>query len=262
MHQARKRFGQNFLHDAHIVSKIVQAIQPNLDDNLVEIGPGLGALTQALLPWANRLHVIELDRDLIPGLQQLAKQNTHQLIVHQADALKFDFSQLADAKTLRIVGNLPYNISTPLLFHLLASADKIHDMHFMLQKEVVDRMAATPNTKAYGRLSVMLQYYCQIIPLFEVGSGAFKPAPKVTSAVVRLVPHRILPHICHDLSTLQIIVREAFNQRRKTLHNALKNFAIDWQKFPDLANLRPEQLSIGDFVRLANKYADVKAAYN
>ena len=192
-HKARKRFGQNFLHDPGIIRRIVSSINPRPGDRLVEIGPGQGAITRELLQAAGHLDAIELDRDLIAPLAQSCGE-LGQLQIHCADALKFDFRGLADkGHKLRVVGNLPYNISTPLLFHLLEQADCIEDMHFMLQKEVVDRMAAQPGGKAYGKLSVMLQVQCEITPLFIIGPGAFKPAPKVDSALVRLQPHREPP---------------------------------------------------------------------
>lgn len=251
-HQPRKRFGQNFLHDPHVIAKIVHAINPQTAEQVVEIGPGLGAITEALLPYLNTLHVIEIDRDLIPGLQQLSQKTSNSLIVHQADALKFDFAALAHDKPLRIVGNLPYNISTPILFHLLQQIHCISDMHFMLQKEVVDRLAATPNNKTYGRLSVMVQYFCKVQALFDVSPGAFNPLPKVTSAIVRLQPYTSLPYPCNNFELFARMVRDAFNARRKTLRNALKNFSINWQSYATLTNLRPEQLSVADYVNLAN----------
>ncbi|NOY62622.1 MAG: 16S rRNA (adenine(1518)-N(6)/adenine(1519)-N(6))-dimethyltransferase RsmA, partial [Gammaproteobacteria bacterium] len=189
-HRARKRFGQNFLHDGHVIARIVAAVRPRPGQQIVEIGPGQGALTEPLLDAAGELDVVELDRDLIPLLEQ--RFNAQQTLrIHQADALKFDFSTLrgdcADA-ALRVVGNLPYNISTPLLFHLLSFSGLIKDMHFMLQKEVVDRLAAQPGGGDYGRLSVMMQYHCQVERLFVVKPGSFTPVPKVDSAIVRLTP--------------------------------------------------------------------------
>jgi len=250
-HRARKRFGQNFLHDARIIDAIVRQITPQADDDLVEIGPGLGALTLPLLQTAGRLHAVELDRDLIPKLQaKCAGQG--ELIVHQADALRFDFCALAGAGKLRVVGNLPYNISTPLIFHLLEQAHCIRDMHFMLQKEVVNRLAAAPDTPDYGRLSVMVQYRCAVEKLLHVPPGAFTPAPRVDSAVVRLTPHAAAP-VEAAPQALEKLVAQAFSQRRKTLRNTLKPLltaeaisttGIDPQR-------RAETLSLAEFAALA-----------
>ncbi len=222
-HTARKRFGQNFLHDDYIIDSIVAAIAPQADDNIVEIGPGLGALTEPVAAKVNCLNVVELDRDLAIRLEQhpiLSKK----LKITQADAMQFDFGQLAqEGKQLRVFGNLPYNISTPLMFHLFEYANKIKDMHFMLQKEVVNRLCAGPNSKAYGRLTVMAQYYCRIIPVLEVPPTAFKPAPKVDSAVVRLEPYDTPPFIANSMKTLNQVCSMAFNQRRKTIRNCLRD---------------------------------------
>ena len=253
-HRPRKRFGQNFLHDPGIISKIVQVIDPDKSDHLVEIGPGQGAITAELLPLAARLDAIELDRDLVSLLEKKFAQNAH-FALHSCDALKFDFCQLLDSgPPLRIVGNLPYNISTPLLFHLLESADCISDMHFMLQKEVVDRMAATPGNKIYGRLSVALQVQCQVTHLFDIGPGAFNPPPKVNSAFVRLTPPKNPLVSGANKPLFEKIITQAFSQRRKTLRNTLKKLVN-----PDVfrhANidpaLRAEQLSPEEFVQLAN----------
>jgi 16S rRNA (adenine1518-N6/adenine1519-N6)-dimethyltransferase len=185
-HQARKRFGQNFLHDPGVIERIIRAINPGPDDSIIEIGPGLGALTEEILAVNPGLQVVELDRDLIPVLRTKFF-NYPEFRIHEADALKFDFSQLMVDRPLRIIGNLPYNISTPLIFHLLGQAGVVQDMHFMLQKEVVQRMAAVPGDNNYGRLGIMTQYFCKVQPLFDVGPGAFRPAPKVDSAIVRLV---------------------------------------------------------------------------
>lgn len=253
IHKARKRFGQNFLHDPMIISKIVRAINPAADDHLVEIGPGQGAITEQLLALAGRLDAIELDRDLVALLQQrfAGAQN---FTLHSADALKFDFCSLQIDQQLRLVGNLPYNISTPILFHLLEQPDCIQDMYFMLQKEVVDRMAATPGNKTYGRLSVMLQLKCQVTPLFNIGPGAFNPPPKVESAFVQLRPWKQPPHQINDAGFLGQLVTQAFSQRRKTLRNALKKLvepAMFGQADIDPGS-RAEQLAPADFVRLAN----------
>jgi 16S rRNA (adenine1518-N6/adenine1519-N6)-dimethyltransferase len=252
-HQARKRFGQNFLHDPGVIEQIIRAINPKPDDAIVEIGPGLGALTEEILAVNPKLQVVELDRDLIPVLRTKFF-NYPEFRIHEADALKFDFSQLVDDRPLRIIGNLPYNISTPLIFHLLAQASVVQDMHFMLQKEVVQRMAAVPGDNNYGRLGIMTQYFCKVQPLFEVGSGAFRPAPKVDSAIVRLVPHQTLPHPAKDLTTLQGVVRTAFNARRKTLRKALGGMvsAEQLQSLGINDGLRPENLSLVDYVAIAD----------
>ena len=221
-HKPRKRFGQNFLHDAGIIHQIVTAISPQENDTMVEIGPGKGALTGPILERTGKMQVVELDRDLIPLLQENL-QGKGELIVHSADALQFDFSQLSSGKRdLRIIGNLPYNISTPLLFHLTSFLPQIKDMHFMLQKEVVDRMVAGPNTKAYGRLGVILQYYCRVEKLFIVKPGAFFPPPKVDSAIVRLIPHEKPPVDVKDEAVFAKVLTQCFRMRRKTLRNNLK----------------------------------------
>ncbi len=252
-HQARKRFGQNFLHDPGVIERIVRAIHPKPDDQMVEIGPGLGALTEELLSVNPRLQVVELDRDLIPVLRTKFF-NYPEFRIYEADALKFDFSQLAEKGPLRIVGNLPYNISTPLIFHLLEQSGVVRDMHFMLQKEVVQRLAAGPGDNHYGRLGIMAQYFCRVQPLFEVGPGAFRPAPKVDSAIVRLVPHEQLPHPAKDLSMLQRVVRTAFNARRKTLRKSLGTLitADQLQGLGINDSLRPENLSLAEFVAIAD----------
>ncbi|MDS1311076.1 MULTISPECIES: 16S rRNA (adenine(1518)-N(6)/adenine(1519)-N(6))-dimethyltransferase RsmA [Marinobacter] len=258
-HQARKRFGQNFLHDPGIIERIIRAIHPKPDDAIVEIGPGLGAITEEILAVNPKLQVVELDRDLIPVLRTKFF-NYPEFRIHEADALKFDFSQLVDDKPLRIIGNLPYNISTPLIFHLLAQSGVVQDMHFMLQKEVVQRMAAVPGDNNYGRLGIMTQYFCKVQPLFEVGPGAFRPAPKVDSAIVRLVPHKELPHPAKDLVTLQAVVRTAFNARRKTLRKALAGM-VTLEQLQALGindGLRPENLSLADYVSIADLLATEK----
>ncbi|MCD6047194.1 MAG: rRNA ((1518)-N(6)/adenine(1519)-N(6))-dimethyltransferase [Gammaproteobacteria bacterium] len=218
MHQtyAKKRFGQNFLVDQNIIQKIIQAINPKAGEHLIEIGPGIGAITKPLLEKKVQLEVIEIDRDLIEGLHQLQKQYPN-LHVHAQDALTFDFSDASQAK--RILGNLPYNISSPLLLHCFKHIDAIIDMHFMLQKEVVDRLTAVPNTKDYGRLSIITQYFCEVEKLFEVSPSCFHPAPKVTSAVFRLKPKQDRVKI--NVEKLEMITQHAFGQRRKTLRNSL-----------------------------------------
>lgn len=259
-HQARKRFGQNFLHDPGVIERIIRAIHPKPDDAIVEIGPGLGAITEEILAVNPKLQVVELDRDLIPVLRTKFF-NYPDFHIHEADALKFDFSQLVDEKPLRIIGNLPYNISTPLIFHLLAQSGVVQDMHFMLQKEVVQRMAAVPGDNNYGRLGIMTQYFCKVQPLFEVGPGAFRPAPKVDSAIVRLVPHAELPHPAKDLVTLQTVVRTAFNARRKTLRKALAGLVTveQLQALGINDGLRPENLSLADYVSIADALTDEKS---
>jgi 16S rRNA (adenine1518-N6/adenine1519-N6)-dimethyltransferase len=254
----KRRFGQNFLQDQNIVKKIITAIAPKKGQHMVEIGPGLGALTRELLPILKVMEVIELDRDLIPKLQN-ACTNLGQLNIHQADVLQFDFKKLLRATRrapgqLRIVGNLPYNISTPLIFHLLKQIDCISDMHFMLQQEVVDRLAAQPGSKTYGRLSVMVQYFCQVTKLFTVPPGAFYPAPKVYSAFVRLIPHKKISLPVTDSDMLEKVVKQAFNQRRKTIQNSLKKLISSEQLINLNINpkLRPEQLTVEDFVKICN----------
>ncbi|MBA6291845.1 16S rRNA (adenine(1518)-N(6)/adenine(1519)-N(6))-dimethyltransferase RsmA [Colwellia sp. MB3u-70] len=257
-HQAKKRFGQNFLHNDAIISNIVDVINPEPNENLVEIGPGLGALTEPVIDRAGQLSVIELDRDLAHRLRHhpfLAAK----LTIYEEDALKFDFAQLAsDEKPLRIFGNLPYNISTPLIFHLLTFKDKVKDMHFMLQKEVVQRMASGENCKAYGRLSIMTQYQCQVIPVMEIGPEAFKPAPKVDSAIVRLIPHKVIKNPVKDINSLNKVCLAAFNQRRKTIRNSFKKL-ISAEQLTALGidpGLRAENLALADFVMLANFVTD------
>ncbi|MFL1456464.1 16S rRNA (adenine(1518)-N(6)/adenine(1519)-N(6))-dimethyltransferase RsmA [Marinobacter sp. GN3S48] len=259
-HQARKRFGQNFLHDPGVIERIIRAIHPKADDAIVEIGPGLGAITEEILAVNPALQVVELDRDLIPVLRTKFF-NYPDFRIHEADALKFDFSQLVSDRPLRIIGNLPYNISTPLIFHLLSYSGVVQDMHFMLQKEVVQRMAAVPGDNNYGRLGIMTQYFCKVQPLFEVGAGAFRPAPKVDSAIVRMVPHTTLPHPAKDLGTLQAVVRTAFNARRKTLRKALAGL-VTVEQLQSLGindGLRPENLGLADYVAIADRLVDGKA---
>jgi len=252
-HRPRKRFGQNFLHDPVVIARIVSAIAPGKDDHLVEIGPGRGAITLPLLRQTGRLTVIELDRDLVEPLRDLCA-GAGDLIVFNSDALQFDFCGQYDNRPLRIVGNLPYNISTPLLFHLLDQHRCIRDMHFMLQKEVVARMAAAPGSGRYGRLSVMLQYRCRVTPLFGIGAGAFSPPPRVESAFVRLEPYAQPVVQVHDEQVLERLVRQAFAQRRKTLRNALRGLLdageIAAQGIDPSA--RAETLSLADFATLAN----------
>ncbi len=251
-HRPRKRFGQNFLHDPGVIARILAAVNPAPGDRLVEIGPGRGAITQGLLAAAGSLDAVELDRDLIEPLQAVCA-GRGELRVHSADALKFDFRALAGGARLRIVGNLPYNISTPLLFHLLDQAEAVHDMHFMLQKEVVERMAAAPGSKAYGRLSVMLQARCRVEYLFTIGPGAFNPPPKVESAFVRLVPHAESVQTVENPALFERVVALALSQRRKTLRNTLKPLltAELMQAHGIDPAARAEQLALRDFILLA-----------
>lgn len=257
-HTARKRFGQNFLHDMNVIHNIVAAINPKKEQFLLEIGPGLGALTEPVAELVDKLTVVELDRDLAERLRHHPFLN-HKLTIIEQDALRFNFRDYFESLELkgqgvRIFGNLPYNISTPLMFHLFQFHDLVTDMHFMLQKEVVKRLCAAPNSKAYGRLTIMAQYYCQVMPVLEVPPTAFKPAPKVDSAVVRLVPYKVLPHPVKDIYWLNRVTTQAFNQRRKTLRNALSSlFSVEQLDALGIdLNARAENLAIADYVRLAN----------
>jgi 16S rRNA (adenine1518-N6/adenine1519-N6)-dimethyltransferase len=252
MHFARKRFGQHFLTDENVIHHIIDVLAPKKDEHLVEIGPGQGALTFPVLASLHHLEAIELDRDLIAELHQRTKEG---LVIYAADALKFDFAVLKqDQRLLRLFGNLPYNISTPLLFHLLSFATSIKNMLFMLQKEVAERLAAPVASDAYGRLSVMVQYHCHVECLFDVPNHAFNPPPKVTSSIVRLTPYQTKPALAQDYASFAEIVREAFGQRRKTLRNSLKKLIDDttWEKLPIRSDLRAENLSVADFVTLSN----------
>lgn len=251
-HTARKRFGQNFLTDTYIIDRIVGAIDPKMGDNLVEIGPGLGALTEAVIPHTDHLHVVELDRDLAQRLEAQPSLRD-KLSIHQADALKFDFKSLSISdKKLRVFGNLPYNISTPLIFHLLNYADEIEDMYFMLQKEVVDRMCADRGHKNYGKLTIMTQYFCHVQPVLDVPPESFQPAPKVDSAVVHLKP--IAPEDRADVDPvlLRKVCTQGFSMRRKTLRNNFKDILTseDFEKLGINASARPETLSIDEFIRI------------
>ena len=252
-HQARKRFGQNFLQDYSIIGDILDYAHPLADEHWVEIGPGLGALTKPLLETGVKLDVVELDRDLVARLQKQYAGNAH-ITIHSADALAFDFTTLAGPnEKLRIIGNLPYNISTPLMFHLLETTNCVEDMIFMLQKEVVDRICAEPGSKKYGRLSVMMQYFCETEWLFDVPPESFDPAPKVMSAIVHLIPHAQAPVDIGDFEHFNRLVTQAFSQRRKTIRNSLKNF-IDEQSIIGLgidANLRAESVSLAEFALLS-----------
>ena len=253
-HTARKRFGQNFLHDPYIIDQIVSAINPQVGENVVEIGPGLGALTEPVCELIDKLTVVELHRDLAQRLR------THPFIasklnIVEKDALKFDFSELfSEEHPLRVFGNLPYNISTPLMFHLFSFAHKVQDMHFMLQKEVVNRLAASPGNKNYGRLSVMAQYHCHITPVIHVPPEAFNPPPKVDSAIVRLIPHKVRPVVVKSEESLNRVCAQAFNQRRKTIRNSLKESLSEAQLISLDINpeLRAENLSLAQFGQIAD----------
>jgi 16S rRNA (adenine1518-N6/adenine1519-N6)-dimethyltransferase len=251
-HIARKRFGQNFLHERGIIERILRAIDARPGERIIEIGPGQGALTWPLLDRIKSLTAIEIDRDLIPRLQAEAPKHGELTIV-EADVLTVDFTALAAGAQIRLVGNLPYNISSPILFHALEHAAVIRDMHFMLQKEVVERMAAAHGNKVYGRLSVMLQAYCRVDPLFTVPPGAFTPAPKVDSAIVRLTPKAAGEIPAHDRARLELLVRHGFSQRRKTLRNALDGVATPAQM--QAAGIDPgaraEAVAVADWLRLA-----------
>ncbi|MFA5960788.1 MAG: 16S rRNA (adenine(1518)-N(6)/adenine(1519)-N(6))-dimethyltransferase RsmA [Tatlockia sp.] len=250
-HCPRKRFGQNFLQNRHVIEQILNAFHLQKGDKVVEIGPGQGALTAPLLRYLDHLTAIEIDRDLHQPLRSLPKAE-EKLTLVDADALTIDYSQWGD--NLRVVGNLPYNISTPLLLHLLDYAPSFCDMHFMLQKEVVDRLAAVPGTKAFGRLTVMVQYFCEVESLFEVSPDAFYPKPKVDSAVVRLIPHRVSPYPKVNVGALEKLVAQAFGMRRKTLANNLKPL-LDRDQISALGIdplHRPEQITVMDYVRITH----------
>ena len=253
-HIARKRFGQNFLVDQQVIDDIVNAVAPRRDDCVVEIGPGLGALTDPLLQRLDHLHVVEIDRDIIARLRPRCSPD--RLTIHSGDALDFDFSSLVDqsGRKLHVVGNLPYNISTPLLFHLAGFADSVYDMHFMLQKEVVERLVAEPGSSDFGRLSVMLQYRFVMDWLLDVPPECFSPAPKVDSAVVRLIPRPADELSARDEARFAAVVSAAFGQRRKMLRNNLKGILGD-DGFAALGiapTARAEELSVADYLRIAN----------
>lgn len=254
-HVVCKRFGQNFLQDYFIIQSMISAINPKRNQAIVEIGPGLGALTEQIVMYVEHLTVIEIDRYLARRLA------THTLLkskldIIQQDVMKVDFSVLAKkfGQSLRIFGNLPYNISTPLLFYLFQYINNIQDMHFMLQKEVVDRLISAPNNKLYGRLSVMAQYFCKIVPILEVPSVSFKPVPKVNSAVVRLIPYSTIPYPVNNLYNLATLTKLAFNQRRKTLRNSLRHCFTKAQliELGIDTTLRAENISVEQYCRLAN----------
>ena len=251
-HRARKRFGQNFLTDSSVVSRIVNTIAPMADQLILEIGPGQAALTWPLADSGAELVLLEIDRDLASRLttQFAARDNVR---VCTGDALKMDFAELTGGRAFRLVGNLPYNISTPLLFHVLQWGTLIDDMHFMLQKEVVNRMAASPGGKTWGRLSLMCQYHCAVTPLFDVPPSAFSPAPKVESAIVRLVPHPRPPVQIEDFRSFEKVVGQAFSQRRKTLRNSLRSMidAADMESAGIDPGARPETLGLAEFALLS-----------
>ncbi len=258
IHKARKRFGQNFLQDQNIIYNILSNIQARKDEHWVEIGPGLGAITEYLLQENIILDVVELDRDLVQFLEKKFK-NKDNFTIHSGDALKFDFSKLVKkGDKLRIIGNLPYNISTPLLFHLLDDLYCIEDMHFMLQKEVVNRICAEPGSKKYGRLSVMIQYYCATELIFDVPPESFDPIPKVMSAIVKLTPHKKPPVDIDDILKLNKVVTTAFSQRRKTIRNSLKKL-ISEDQIITLGidpGLRAESISLSEFALISKTLVD------
>ncbi len=259
-HRAKKRFGQNFLVDANIIEKIISSINPAADDHVIEIGPGLGALTQPLLHLLKRVDVIELDRDVIPELHKLEGQE--KLSIHNTDVLAFDFTQFRESNfpqgQLRIIGNLPYNISTAVLFHLIKHRNTIHDLHFMLQKEVVERIAADVGSHDYGRLTVMMQLYFKISPLFLVAPQCFRPVPRVESAVVRLTPVTDLPISPDEHESFAGLIKQAFSQRRKTLKNTLKGlYDPDEIKAAGVdPGKRPQEMSISDYISLFRQSAN------
>jgi 16S rRNA (adenine1518-N6/adenine1519-N6)-dimethyltransferase len=252
-HVARKRFGQHFLVDARVIGAIIDAVAPRRDDIVVEIGPGLGALTAPLLHRLDHLHAVEIDRDIVARLRR--RFPSDRLSVHAGDALLFDFGRLAVAEgKLRIVGNLPYNISTPLLFRLERFAGCVRDLHFMLQKEVAERLVATPKSADYGRLSVLLQYRFVMDRLLDAPPESFEPAPKVDSAVIRLIPRDPVQPAARDEARFALLVAAAFSQRRKMLRNTLKGLVDEAElECLDIApTARAEELSVADYVRLAN----------
>ena len=256
-HIPRKRFGQNFLVDPQVVANIIHAINPQRNERLVEIGPGLGALTRPLVQLLDHLYVVELDRDIIERLY--LEYPKDKLTIYSADVLKFDFSVLGE--NLRVIGNLPYNISTPILFHLSKYVAYIRDMHFMLQKEVVDRMVALPSSHDYGRLSIMLQYRFEMEQVFLVPSASFQPAPKVESAIVRMLPRRRLTHIARDEEIFAHVVSSAFSQRRKTLRNSLSGYLkpVDFAAINIDPGQRAENLTVAQFVTIANHLSDISS---
>ncbi len=258
-HKAKKQFGQNFLVDQNIIADIVRAIRPAAEDNMVEIGPGLGAMTRPLMQHLSRLHVVEIDRDIIARLKTDYPQD--KIVIHEGDALKFDFATLGTP--LRIVGNLPYNISSPLLFHFAKYAEGITDMHFMLQNEVVERMVAEPSTAAFGRLSVMLQYRFYMEKLLDVPPQSFRPAPKVDSAIVRMIPLPASQITVKDEALYAKVVASAFGQRRKTLRNTLRDYLAegDFSRLDINPQLRAENLGVAEYTRIANFLSESSAPF-
>jgi 16S rRNA (adenine1518-N6/adenine1519-N6)-dimethyltransferase len=253
-HRARKRFGQNFLVDDRVAGQIVAAIAPGAGQRIIEIGPGQAALTTQLAESGADLHLLEIDRDLAAALERRFGGEDH-VKVHCGDALQMDLTALSPDARVRLVGNLPYNISTPLIFHLLKWQDRIVDMHFMLQQEVVERMAASPGGKARGKLSVMCQYHCSVTPLFNVPPEAFRPIPAVQSTFVRLLPHARPPVRITDRDRFERLVTRAFSMRRKTLRNSLRGL-MDAEEISAAGidpGLRPEQLGLPDFAALAER---------
>lgn len=256
MHQARKRFGQHFLRDQNVIDDIVNAIDPRPGEHLVEIGPGLGAITLPVLARVKEMDAVEIDRDVIAALK-VSSFSVGTLHLHEADVLKFDFGSLRreqpPRQKIRLIGNLPYNISTPLLFHLIEQRQHFHDMHFMLQKEVVERMAAQPDSKDYGRLTVMLAPWLKVQPLFDIGPEAFRPPPRVVSSMVRLTPYATPPFVIHNQAQFAQLVSAAFSQRRKTLRNALRGLldAEDIEAVGIDPGLRAEVLPPASFAALA-----------
>jgi 16S rRNA (adenine1518-N6/adenine1519-N6)-dimethyltransferase len=256
-HRARKRFGQNFLIDRDVIARLVETVCPQPEDLLIEIGPGQAAMTLPLADSGAEMVLLEIDRDLAARLRTDFAAYP-KVSIHEGDALKEDLGALAGSRPFRLLGNLPYNISTPLLFHALQWSDQIRDMHFMLQQEVVQRLAAVPGSKAWGRLSIMCQYRCAVAPLFDVPPTAFSPAPRVTSSVVRLVPHASPPVQVDDPAGFERVVKQAFSQRRKTLRNSLRSLvdAAAMEAAGIDPGARPETLGLGEFAVLSRLLAD------
>jgi len=252
MHKARKRFGQNFLTDPLVIQKIVDSIAPAPDQLVMEIGPGQAAITRPLAESGAELHLVEIDRDLAGRLEREFHHSPN-VRLHVGDVLEMDFGEISGGRPFRLVGNLPYNISTPLLFHVLQWSDLLIDMHFMLQQEVVKRMAAVPGNKTWGRLSIMCQYRCEIVPLFTVNAESFTPVPKVQSGIVRLIPHREPPVRVDSLDAFQRLVSQAFSMRRKTLRNSLRGLlsASVIESTGIDPGVRPETLSLQQFADLS-----------
>ena len=253
VHQARKRFGQNFLTDKVIIDKIVSCVNPMVEDNLIEIGPGKGALTDLLISQCPKMQALEVDRELVQFLKKKYSQYKD-FVVHEEDALKTDYANFKFADKLRLVGNLPYNISTPLLFHMISQVGVVKDLHFMLQREVANRLVARPENKDYGRLSVIIQYHCRVVPLIDVPAKAFRPIPQVESTFIRLVPHQKKPEAAICEQHLNQIVKGCFQKRRKILRNSLDCSQNELNLLDNEIDLfqRPEELSVADFVKISN----------